>query len=79
MTGNKNWYNEDQKTLLDLVHLDKISNSEAIVVIDVDEYYGESTKREIAWARLRSKRVFWITLGSKNTEKYDDWAGKLLT
>lgn len=82
MEGNKNWYNEDQKTLLDLVHLDKISNSEAIVVIDVDEYYGDSTKREIAWARIQNKIVYWITPHSKNLKdnafNKDCWAGILL-
>lgn len=82
MEGNKNWYSENQKTLLDLVHLDKISNSDAIVVIDVDEYYGDSTKREIAWARMQGKKVYWITPHSINISKrisdMDAWAGILL-
>jgi hypothetical protein len=82
MEGDKNWYNEAQKTTLDLVHLDKISNSDGIVVIDVDEYYGDSTRREIAWARMRGKRVYWITEHSKNIDRrlsqLDTWAGILL-
>lgn len=74
----------DDKIILDLVHLDKIMNSDAIVVIDQDEYIGFSTTREIRWARMQGKRVFWITQLSKNLNKplaqYDDcWAGVLLT
>jgi hypothetical protein len=82
MEGNKNWYTEIEKEILDLVHLDKILNSDAIVVIDVDEYYGVSTTREIQWARMKNKKVYWITEYSKNINKslaYNDaWAGVLL-
>lgn len=73
---------EEQKITLDLVHLDKIINSDAIVVIDVDGYTGFSTKREIQWARMQNKRVYWITpwVGSPNTHPHRDvWAGCLLT
>jgi hypothetical protein len=77
---------EAEKITLDLVHLDKIINSEAIVVIDVDGYVGFSTKREIEWARMQHKKVYWITpdLGKTNPNWYrfmdnsDTWAGCLL-
>lgn len=49
---------EEQKITLDLVHLDKIMNSDAIVVINPDGYVGFSTSREIQWARMQGKRVF---------------------
>lgn len=79
MDGQKNWYSEKEKTTLDLAHLAKISNSDAIVVIDVDEYYGDSTAREIEWARIQDKKVYWITENSKNlTIKGEHWAGVLL-
>ena len=79
MENNKNWYSEDQKSLLDLVHLDKILNSDAVVVIDVDSYIGDSTKREVLWARIQGKRVYWITENSKNmTMRGEHWAGVLL-
>lgn len=86
MEGDKNWYNEKQKITLDLVHFDKICNSDAIVVIDVDQYIGDSTRREIEWARIQGKRVFWITpdLGKTNLNWYrfmdnpDCWAGILV-
>ncbi len=51
---------EADKVTLDLVHLDKILNSDAVVVINVDGYTGFSTKREIEWARMKGKDVFWV-------------------
>lgn len=76
--GEKNWYTEAQKTTLDLAHLAKILHSDAIVVIDVDEYYGDSTRREIEWARMVGKKVYWITPHSKNLSGTNDaWAGIL--
>jgi hypothetical protein len=70
---------EDEKIILDLVHLDKILNSDAIVVIDVDGYVGFSTKREIRWARMQNKLVYWITPHKNSLERIEDkWAGVLL-
>lgn len=73
---------EAEKIVLDLVHLDKIMNSDAVVVIDVNEYVGFSTTREVRWARMQGKRVFWTTEGSKNINRRlsqpDAWAGTLI-
>lgn len=75
--GNKDWYDEQTKIMLDLAHLAKIDNSDAIVVIDVDGYVGFSTGREIQWARMKGKRVFWIT--PNRVHRIDDaWAGILI-
>lgn len=51
----------EQKKLLDRVHKSKIDNSDAILVIDVDGYIGESTKSEIAHARFVKKKIFYLT------------------
>jgi hypothetical protein len=68
-----------QKTTLDLVHLAKIEESDAIFVLNVDDYIGESTKREIAWARIRRKDVIWLQAGSVHRRagerSYDEWVG----
>jgi|HubBroStandDraft_2_1064218.scaffolds.fasta_scaffold04216_6 uncharacterized NAD-dependent epimerase/dehydratase family protein len=49
---------EDEKETLDLVHLLKIQNSDAIVLItDATGYVGFSTKREIKWALMIGKQV----------------------
>ena len=49
---------EDEKETLDLVHLQKILRSDAVVLItDATGYYGSSTKREIKWALMLGKPV----------------------
>lgn len=50
------------KENLDLVHLGKILNSEAIVVVGEENgkpYIGESTRREIVWARMNRRDVYF--------------------
>lgn len=51
---------EDDKNRLDLVHLAKIEESDAIVVLNRDDYIGQSTTRELMWARMRGKKVYWL-------------------
>lgn len=51
---------DKDKVVLDLAHLAKIEESDAILVLNVGGYYGESTTREIAWARMRGKAVYWL-------------------
>lgn len=65
------------KSALDTVHLAKIDISEAIIVInqdyldDIDSfndttYIGQSTKREIEYARQNNRRVFWLAKCSES-------------
>jgi hypothetical protein len=49
-----------EKRVLDEVHLAKIAESDEILVLDVDGYVGESTRREIAFARQHGKRVRFL-------------------
>jgi len=83
--GNKNWYNEKQKRLLDLVHLKKIDDSDAILVITNNEqnpdrknsdiknrYIGQSTLNEIMYATLKGKYIIYdyeINLGRLINQK----------
>jgi hypothetical protein len=53
---------EDQKRKLDAVHMVKIANSEAILVLNVGGYVGHSTKQEIAFAESMGKEVYFLTL-----------------
>jgi hypothetical protein len=48
----------EHKETLDLVHLAKIMNSDCVVVVRGNEYIGESTRREIKWARILGKSVY---------------------
>lgn len=55
---------EDQsgelKAMLDALHLDKIAMSDLVIVVSDDTgYYGDSTRREIAYARRRGVEVLF--------------------
>jgi hypothetical protein len=50
---------EQDKTILDLVHLRKIQESESNVLITDDTgYFGFSTRREMIWGMMTSKPLF---------------------
>lgn len=57
--GKKDWYTHGQKTMLDLVHLDKILKSDSVVIVH-PEYIGESTAREIMWAHTHQIPVIGV-------------------
>lgn len=59
--GNKDWYTLEQKMMLDLLHLSKIENSHAIFVVNVNDYIGESTLREILWAKICMKGIYYLS------------------
>jgi hypothetical protein len=48
------------KQRLDELHFEKIDMSEAIYVINVAGYVGNSTKREIWHAKSAGKKVMWM-------------------
>lgn len=58
--GHKGWYTMREKIILDKVHKDKISASNAIVVLNHDGYIGDSTRSEIEFAAGLNKQLFSI-------------------
>lgn len=48
------------KHQLDMLHLKKIDLAEEVLVINVNGYIGESTRREIAYANERGKRIRYL-------------------
>jgi hypothetical protein len=58
--GVKQWYTEEQKTALDAAHFRKIEASDAIFVLNLHAYIGESTLREIEYARKLGKAVYFL-------------------
>lgn len=50
-------YTEDEKIMLDAVHLRKILESDAVVHIHPD-YTGESTKKELAFCHVMDKPIY---------------------
>lgn len=53
-------FTEEEKARLDQIHLAKIDASHAIVVLNVGGYVGESTSREIAYAKAAGKPVYFL-------------------
>jgi cell division protein FtsB len=50
----------EQKERLDALHKEKIDMSEAVYIINEDDYIGESTRNELKYARERKKDLFWL-------------------
>jgi len=77
------WYHESskvitpaQKAMLDFVHLEKISASDEIFVIDVGGYVGDSTEKEIEFARKQGKKVRFLSEESPNWKEADSSSSK---
>ena len=59
----------EEKIRLDNAHKQKINISDAIFVINKDQYIGESTYSEIDWAERMGKQIFFL---EQIPEKKDD-------
>ena len=57
--SNDKFSDEEQKNLADL-HYNKIKISDAIYVINVNGYIGDSTKSEIEYAKKHGKKVNYL-------------------
>ena len=53
---------EEQKALVDALHLRKIDLADRVLVVNPGGYIGESTSREIAYARATGKSVAFTDL-----------------
>jgi len=53
----------EQKAALDALHLRKIDLADRVLVVDPGGYVGESTRREIAYARTTGKPVSFTSSG----------------
>ena len=51
---------KEQKSLLDEIHLRKIDLSDEIFVINVGGYIGESTQKEIGYAKAKGKAIGYL-------------------
>lgn len=54
------------KEELDRLHLDKIAMSDEVLILNQEDYVGESTSRELAYARKLGKRVRWLIIPSSH-------------
>lgn len=59
-SGDNEVLTEGTKEMLDEMHLSKIDLADEIFVINVNGYIGESTKREIEYAKSTGKIVNYL-------------------
>lgn len=59
-SGDDEVWTEGTKEMLDKMHLSKIDLADEIFVINVNGYVGESTKREIKYAKSTGKIVNYL-------------------
>jgi len=64
----------ETKIRLDNLHKEKINMSDAIFVVNVDGYIGESTYGEIDWANRMKKQIFFLVEPEKPEEEKNEEA-----
>lgn len=70
-SGDNEVWDDGVKEMLDDMHKRKIDMADAIMVIDVNDYIGESTRKEIEYAKSNGKFVYYYN----NPEMYYDDVG----
>lgn len=51
---------QNEKNLLGELHLSKIDLSDAVFVVNVGGYIGESVRKEIEYARAKGKEILYL-------------------
>jgi hypothetical protein len=59
-SGDNEVYTENKKAMLDDMHLRKIDLADEIFVVNPGKYIGESTGREIEYARKTGKKINYL-------------------
>lgn len=58
---DKDAYTDEEADMLDKMHKEKIKLSDAILVVNVNNYIGSSTKSEIEFAKNLNKEIIYYT------------------
>lgn len=58
---NKDDFTEEEAQMLDKMHQERIKLADAIYVINVDNYIGSSTQKEIEFAKSLNKEIIYYT------------------
>nr|WP_315528113.1 hypothetical protein [Carnobacterium maltaromaticum] len=61
LNNNINAFTEKELTMLGKMHKEKIKLSDAILVVNVNSYIGNSTKSEIEFAESLNKEIIYYT------------------
>lgn len=59
--NSKEAYTEEEALMIAKMHKEKIKLADAILVVNVDGYIGNSTKSEIEFAKLLNKEILYYT------------------
>lgn len=66
---DKDAYTDEEVEILDEMHKEKIKISDAILVVNVDNYIGSSTASEIEYAKKLGKELLYYTDIIKDIEE----------
>lgn len=58
---DKDAYTDEENGILEKMHKERIKLSDAILVVNVDNYIGSSTKSEIEFAKALNKEIIYYT------------------
>ena len=58
---NKDAFTNEEILMLDKMHRERIKLSDAILVVNVEGYVGNSTKSEIEFAKSLNKEIIYYT------------------
>lgn len=58
---DKDDFTEEEFLILKEMHMERIKLSDAILVVDVNNYIGSSTKKEIEYAKSLNKEIIYYT------------------
>ena len=58
---NKDDFTKEDALMLDKMHKERIKLADAILVVNVDGYIGNSTKSEIEFAKSLNKEILYYT------------------
>lgn len=59
--ASKDDFTEEEALMLDKMHKERIKLADAILVVNVDNYIGSSTKKEIEFAKSLNKEIIYYT------------------
>lgn len=59
--SDKNAYTEEELKMFDKMHKEKIKLSNAILVVDLNGYIGNSTQNEIEFAKSLDKEILYYS------------------
>lgn len=59
--SSKDDFTEEEALVLDKMHKERIKISDAVLIVNVDGYIGNSTKNEIEFAKSLNKEIIYYT------------------